>query len=103
MSTLFELKDEILKGRRARLSIMDDSKYITCLSQIHFDDAVRDDWELMPLPKVKKKVKLYAYALGFNNAETGQQLHMLGQYQHDRANPKWKRIPNLDQEIEVEE
>lgn len=89
MATLFELKDEILKGRKVRRQF---GSYI--------NDVFADDWELEPLPKAKKKIKLYAWL--HPNDGTVRFYRVTSdalEFVHFNGN----RLPALDQEIEVEE
>lgn len=59
MATLFDLKDEILKGRS--LKRRDWEKYYAPSDFIAGPtiDMLADDWELEPLPKTKKKITMY--------------------------------------------
>lgn len=61
MATLFELKKEILEGR----SIKRKGWKNYCVPSDFFVgstiDMFADDWELVPLPKEKKKVTVYQY------------------------------------------
>lgn len=94
MSTLFELKDEILKGRRVKRGEWIGYVTIHSLNELDLSDALADDWELES--KAKKKVKLYAY-WNFRNdqMEMGVNLDQIKAYGY--------RLPNLDQEIEVDD
>ena len=57
MATLFELNNEINSGRKVKRKKWD--QYITKNVAFIYEDASADDWELEPLPKVKKKITMY--------------------------------------------
>lgn len=100
MATLFELKDEILKGRRVKREWWGRFEVVGFHTAI-LVDIFADDWILEPLPKEKKKVKLYAYLLAFSESRVGAELIFVRspEYVHEQ----WTRLPNLDQEIEVDD
>lgn len=93
MATLFELKDEILKGRAVKRSGWINYYNHYELTQVQMESGLfADDWELKPLPK--KKIKLYGYVSTFGV------VHLLRESQ---LGDDWLKAPNLDQEIEVDE
>lgn len=70
MATLFELKDEILRGRRIkRRSWLGPYEALGFYSALPCD-MFADDWELEPLPKVKKKITMYQYIYKYKHHNT---------------------------------
>jgi hypothetical protein len=100
MSTLFELKDEILRGRRVRRILSIEAGYRD--AEWFLDNSpfalFADDYLLEPLPepKEKKKIKLYAYWYAGDNSIRISLHNMYGV-------TNYHSLPNLDQEIEVDE
>lgn len=96
MATLHELRDEILKGRKVKRACLNeyiDKNYRFTRLELEYILTL-NDWELEPLPKAKKKIKLYAYM-----SDRERYLY----FDTKDNNQYGDRLSNLDQEIEVEE
>jgi len=112
MATLFELKDEILKWRKikrkdwAKYALLDvellsyKDGYCLC-----FEHVFANDWELEPLPKVKKKKTMYQFVY---HIDEGKNVYITSQlYESERAfifaNSCREILKTIPHEIEVEE
>lgn len=69
MATIFELKDEILNGRRVkRMRWLGPYERLDLFFAAPCD-MFADDWELEPLPKVKKKITMYQVVYKYKEQE----------------------------------
>ena len=106
MATLFELKEEILKGRKIIRKVWNSVKY----EPLHLyiacpEDIFADDWELEPLPKEKKKITMYQFVY---HIDEGKNVYITSQlYESERAfifaNSCREILKTIPHEIEVEE
>lgn len=106
MATLFELKDEISKGRRVRRKAWGLGSYEALgFHSAYPEDIFADDWELEPLPKKKKKVTVYQFIIitleGEIYSTTGKLYK--NETEFNREFPDDKILKTIPHELEVEE
>lgn len=105
MATLFELKDEILKGRRIkRRSWLGPYEALGFYSALPCD-MFADDWGLEPLPKKKKKITMYQFVY---HIDEGKNVYITTQlYESERAfifaNSCREILKTIPHELEIEE
>lgn len=106
MATLFELKEEILKGRKVtRKDWKNDEYQFLGFYEAYPGDIFADDWELEPLPKAKKKITMYQFVY---HIDEGKNVYVTSQlYESERAfifaNSCREILKTIPHEIEVEE
>lgn len=102
MATLFELKEEILKGRKVKRKDWKNDEYpFLGFYEVYPGDIFADDWELEPLPK--KKVTMYQF-ISKSSGEVwfSETLHK-SEADFKLVCPYAKILKTIPHEIEVEE
>lgn len=112
MATLFELKEEILKGRKVKRKDWKNDEYqFLGFYEAYPGDIFADDWELEPLPKAKKKITMYQFVYKHKQHET---FFITGELYKNEENFKIKMkdiliidnitiVKTIPYEIEIEE
>ena len=106
MATLFELKEEILKGRKVKRKDWKNDKYqFLGFYEAYPEDMFADDWELEPFPKVKKKKTMYQFVFYINECKSVYVTSQLYESERDFifSHSCLKILKIIPHEIEVEE